>query len=84
MLRTDGTPFDRETEQERWAYVEAVETRMLRDRTVHDTVQELNFLYSQSFYPEDEAERDHERVQYLMMMQRRLSALSTTRSSADG
>lgn len=84
MLRTDGTPFNRETEQERWAYVEAVETRLLRNRTVHDTVQELNFLYSQRFHPEDEAERDHERVQYLAMMQRRLSALSTTRSSAVG
>ena len=76
MQRTDGTPFNRESERERWEYVEAVETRLLRDKTVHQTVHELASLCAQKIGAAEEGPRNEERRKYLTMLQGRLSALS--------
>lgn len=81
MLRSDGTPFDRETERTRWEYVDQFETDLLRKKNIQETVQEFLYLCAQGVSNPVE---DNERAQYLMDMQRRLRALGRPARSSDG
>ena len=48
MRKKDGTAFTRESERARWAYVEALEDRLLASKSVSESMRELDLLYARA------------------------------------
>lgn len=53
MLKKDGTPFTRESERERWAYVEAFEDQLLASKTVPEAMRDFSLLYEHALHVTD-------------------------------
>ena len=75
VLRSDGTPFNRETENLRWQIIEEFETELLRSKTPQETLREFEFLYWQGVGLPG-GQTDEERLEYLSMLQTRLASLN--------